>query len=110
MRLKSILFATMLLLSGLSFTACDNSDPDEQKPSPIETPSYTMDAAKYEITDASSAYKAVELTEAGRYIIVMKGASPSNTDSDDLYITTRVRDKKRLEKVGNLVKNSYLYR
>ena len=23
---------------------------------------------------------------------------------------TRVRDKKRLEKVGNLVKNSYLYR
>lgn len=87
MRLKSILFATMLLLCGLSFTACDNSDPDEQKPSPIETPSYTMDAAKYEITDASSAYKAVELTEAGRYIIVMKGASPSNTDSDDLYIT-----------------------
>jgi len=72
MRLKSILFATMLLLCGLSFTACDNSDPDEQKPSPIETPSYTMDAAKYEITDASSAYKAVELTEAGRYIIVMK--------------------------------------
>lgn len=84
MRLKSILFATMLLLCGLSFTACDNSDPDEQKPSPIETPSYTMDAAKYEITDASSAYKSIELTEAGRYIIVMKGASPSNTDSDDL--------------------------
>ena len=25
-------------------------------------------------------------------------------------IPTRVRDKKRLEKVGNLVKNSYLYR
>ena len=25
-------------------------------------------------------------------------------------ISTRVRDKKRLEKVGNLVKNSYLYR
>ena len=87
MRLKSILFAIMLLLCGLSFTACDNSDPDEQKPSPIETPSYTMDAAKYEITDASSAYKSIELTEAGRYIIVMKGASPSNTDSDDLYIT-----------------------
>ena len=27
-----------------------------------------------------------------------------------LYYNTRVRDKKRLEKVGNLVKNSYLYR
>ena len=26
------------------------------------------------------------------------------------YHNTRVRDKKRLEKVGNLVKNSYLYR
>ena len=26
------------------------------------------------------------------------------------YLCTRVRDKKRLEKVGNLVKNSYLYR
>jgi len=25
-------------------------------------------------------------------------------------LNTRVRDKKRLEKVGNLVKNSYLYR
>ena len=28
----------------------------------------------------------------------------------DRHIFTRVRDKKRLEKVGNLVKNSYLYR
>lgn len=27
-----------------------------------------------------------------------------------LIIYTRVRDKKRLVKVGNLVKNSYLYR
>ena len=27
-----------------------------------------------------------------------------------LIYKTRVRDKKRLEKVGNLVKNSYLYR
>ena len=27
-----------------------------------------------------------------------------------VIIFTRVRDKKRLEKVGNLVKNSYLYR
>ena len=26
------------------------------------------------------------------------------------YMDTRVRDKKRLVKVGNLVKNSYLYR
>ena len=29
---------------------------------------------------------------------------------DPKRIHTRVRDKKRLEKVGNLVKNSYLYR
>lgn len=28
----------------------------------------------------------------------------------DTLAYTRVRDKKRLEKVGNLVKNSYLYR
>lgn len=28
----------------------------------------------------------------------------------NLLYNTRVRDKKRLEKVGNLVKNSYLYR
>ena len=27
-----------------------------------------------------------------------------------IFNNTRVRDKKRLEKVGNLVKNSYLYR
>ena len=31
-------------------------------------------------------------------------------DKDIRRYTTRVRDKKRLEKVGNLVKNSYLYR
>ena len=30
--------------------------------------------------------------------------------SQKVYTFTRVRDKKRLEKVGNLVKNSYLYR
>ena len=38
-----------------------------------------------------------------------------NSESDNGYKAqftnnTRVRDKKRLEKVGNLVKNSYLYR
>ena len=31
-------------------------------------------------------------------------------ESEFLRILTRVRDKKRLEKVGNLVKNLYLYR
>ena len=29
---------------------------------------------------------------------------------NSIYNYTRVRDKKRLVKVGNLVKNSYLYR
>ena len=29
---------------------------------------------------------------------------------EEIIMFTRVRDKKRLEKVGNLVKNSYLYR
>ena len=35
-----------------------------------------------------------------------------NVPLDEIVVTdfTRVRDKKRLEKVGNLVKNSYLYR
>lgn len=31
-------------------------------------------------------------------------------DTLSVPLNTRVRDKKRLEKVGNLVKNSYLYR
>ena len=34
---------------------------------------------------------------------------PYRADYED-QLVTRVRDKKRLEKVGNLVKNSYLYR
>ena len=34
----------------------------------------------------------------------------ARTKEDDEHIYTRVRDKKRLVKVGNLVKNSYLYR
>ena len=33
-----------------------------------------------------------------------------NSGRSDCVYNTRVRDKKRLEKVGNLVKNSYLYR
>ena len=33
-----------------------------------------------------------------------------NEFKDNATYNTRVRDKKRLEKVGNLVKNSYLYR
>ena len=33
-----------------------------------------------------------------------------STDARERVLYTRVRDKKRLEKVGNLVKNSYLYR
>ena len=34
----------------------------------------------------------------------------SKEQIEESYKYTRVRDKKRLEKVGNLVKNSYLYR
>ena len=37
--------------------------------------------------------------------ILKRGKVQVNNATD-----TRVRDKKRLEKVGNLVKNSYLYR
>ena len=36
------------------------------------------------------------------------GGTPTQSRSGIYH--TRVRDKKRLEKVGNLVKNSYLYR
>ena len=46
------------------------------------------------VSDASSRFN----VEGGQYI-------PKSFITD-----TRVRDKKRLEKVGNLVKNSYLYR
>ena len=38
------------------------------------------------------------------YIAIVR----NNTEKTSYH--TRVRDKKRLEKVGNLVKNSYLYR
>ena len=42
------------------------------------------------------------------YLHDEKGRNDLLKDIDPF--TTRVRDKKRLEKVGNLVKNSYLYR
>ena len=44
------------------------------------------------------------------YFPVMFNTSYKLLNIKMLYKNTRVRDKKRLEKVGNLVKNSYLYR
>ena len=44
-------------------------------------------------------------------LVVMRYACLWQNALVQILVTyTRVRDKKRLEKVGNLVKNSYLYR
>ena len=44
------------------------------------------------------------------FILLLPYAILKKMNSLHYYSYTRVRDKKRLEKVGNLVKNSYLYR
>ena len=56
----------------------------------------------------------------GMALALSSSAFATVNDNDTLIVesprqvkiitNTRVRDKKRLEKVGNLVKNSYLYR
>ena len=56
------------------------------------------------------------IEECITYILNEVQKSGCNGFDDDeifsmaVHYYTRVRDKKRLEKVGNLVKNSYLYR
>ncbi|MBW4724484.1 DUF1016 N-terminal domain-containing protein [Prevotella melaninogenica] len=46
----------------------------------------------------------------GKRIVEEEQSGKERAEYGEEIINTRVRDKKRLVKVGNLVKNSYLYR
>lgn len=71
-KVLAIMFATLACLT----TASCSSDGEEE--SNLETPKYDSEAAKFTITDASSSYKSIELTESGNYIIVKNTAGVSS--------------------------------
>lgn len=69
-KFKTILFSLIAILCLGNFSSCSSSD-DNDGDGQLETPKYAADAAKYEITDASSEVKSIELTESGQYIVIM---------------------------------------
>lgn len=71
--MKTFRFIGMVLtaiLLSVSFAACGGDD-DEENGGSIESAKYASDAAKFNITDGSSNYSSIELTEGGNYIIIM---------------------------------------
>ena len=63
------------------------------------------------LPSAKSLYKIVELARSILFPGYFGNSTiNSHTITYHIGVNMRVRDKKRLEKVGNLVKNSYLYR
>lgn len=69
-KFKTFLFSLIAILCLGNFSSCSSSD-DNDGDGQLETPQYAADVAKYEITDASSEVKSIELTESGQYIVIM---------------------------------------
>lgn len=65
-RLFGLLLTAVLLSCNLA--SCSDDDDEGGKPN-LETPAFESESAKYEITSAGSAYKSIELTASGNYII-----------------------------------------
>lgn len=85
-KFKHFAFAWLMLpLAALSFAACSSDDDDQDGGTPGSTdtelpaPDQTADAAKYLITDAGTGIDAIELTEAGNYIVT--GTNPAGASA-----------------------------
>lgn len=84
MRYSKFLVTGFLALMALSFTACSSSDDDGKDWGKIEQPAHIADAARYKVTTIGSKWKSVELTEGGRYFIVLENNMLSSSSSDDV--------------------------
>ena len=87
MNLISILHKSMyvMLTACITFTmpSCTTEEDDNgitNKPK-LEVPAYDAIAAKYEITDASSQFKSIELTASGNFIIRLNTSISDSTGS-----------------------------
>lgn len=72
-------FAYLLLLSivaglGFAMTSCSSDDDNGGAPA-LPTPAYEESSAKYDITSSGSAYRSIELTASGNYIVTTTSAS-----------------------------------
>lgn len=87
MNLISILHKSMyvMLTACITFTmpSCTTEEDDNgiTNKSKLEVPAYDAIAAKYEITDASSQFKSIELTASGNFIIRLNTSISDSTGS-----------------------------
>lgn len=75
-----------MLVALPMINACSSSDDGGE----LQSPEYDKDAALYEISNTNSAYKSIELTESGNYVIIMKNA----TDTKSAELQSQGIDKK----------------
>ncbi len=74
-RFKLFFLMVAAMALPMTFASCSSSDDGDDVPGNIDTPKYETEAAKYEITTSGAAYKSIELTASGNYIIVPNSSS-----------------------------------
>lgn len=83
--LHKSMYMVMAVFAAFAMTACNSDDDGEggggNGGSNFETPLFEASAAKYEITDASSPFKSVELTSSGNFIIRMNSIASGSSAS-----------------------------
>lgn len=77
---KTALMAVAMVLFTGSFTACSDDDDNEGGGSTLTTPKYESVSAKYVASSQDAAYKSVELTASGNYIIMLNTNNGYNSD------------------------------
>ena len=70
---KNWIYAMMLSVATLSFTACSSDDDDNG--GTLDVPAYKDVSALYTITQSGSNYSSIELTESGNYVIVRNSSN-----------------------------------
>ena len=98
-KFKTFLFSLIAILCLGNFSSCSSSD-DNDGDGQLETPQYAADAAKYEITDASSEVKSIELTESGQYIVIMNNVGRNAKQTIGLHKMPATLTRATSENVG----------
>lgn len=98
-KFKTFLFSLIAILCLGNFSSCSSSD-DNDGDGQLETPQYAADAAKYEITDASSEVKSIELTESGQYIVIMNNVGRNAKQTIGLHKIPATLTRATSENVG----------
>lgn len=81
LRRSMFLFCAMCAVCSVTSCSSDGEDELTVDDSKFETPKYEAVAAKYEVSDASSLYKSVELTASGNFIIRLNQSQAGSSSS-----------------------------